>query len=959
MRKIGLLVNLTPEGSDFMFRRIHSLKSKSSFKQMPKPKIFTTILLVTLSTTVFTSLGLSFLILKATPLAQAPTPTDKKSVADRLVAQGVEALQTSQFFAAIQLLEHALSIYREIDDHKGKSSSLMNLGNAYYFLRQYQKAIDYFTQSLAIDREIGNRSGESSTLDNLGIAYSLKGQYQKAIDYFTQSLAIDREIGDRFAESNSLIGLGDAYSSLGQYQKAIDYHTQSLAIARDIGDREGEGTSLGNLGIAYDKLGQHQKAIDYFTQSLAIARDIGDRNGESSSMDNLGTAYSSLGQYQKAIDYHTQSLAIFREIGDREGEGTSLGNLGNTYNYLGQHQKAINYYTQSLAIFREIGDRNGESRSLGNLGDAYRSLGQYQKAIGYHTQSLAIFREIGDRNGEGVSLGNLGSAYNYLGQYQKAIDYHTQSLAITRAIGNRKGESGSLGNLGIAYGALGQYQKAIDYHTQSLAIQREIGDRNGEGNSLNNLGFTLYKQSKFSVAEKTLFEGIKVWESLRNDSGDNANKISIFEGQARSYRSLQQVLIAQNKITEALEISERGRARALVDLLSRQSSPNPTKAPTLDPPNLEQIKQIAKSQNATLVQYSIIYENSKESDLYIWAVKPTGEVAFEKVDLKAALQSDNLTLESLVNISREAIGVRGRGGLEAKPINGVNEKERLKQLYNILIKPIANQLPSELNAHVIFMPQAELFLVPFPALFDEGGKYLIEKHTIRIAPAIQVLQITQKRRQELISSGVKDTLVVGNPTMPYVGETEETSKQLEDLPFAESEAKAIAPLLNTKAIIGKDATKASVVQKMPTARIIHLATHGLLDDFKGLGVPGAIALAPSGSDDGLLRADEILGMKLKAELVVLSACDTGRGAITGDGVIGLSRSLISAGVPSIIVSLWSVPDAPTGYLMKEFYQNLQTNPDKAQALRQAMLKTMKQNPNSKDWAAFTLIGEAN
>ena len=129
---------------------------------------------------------------------------------------------------------------------------------------------------------------------------------------------------------------------------------------------------------------------------------------------------------------------------------------------------------------------------------------------------------------------------------------------------------------------------------------------------------------------------------------------------------------------------------------------------------------------------------------------------------------------------------------------------------------------------------------------------------------------------------------------------------------------------------------------MPEAKIIHLATHGLLDYLKiFLGLPGggAVALAPSGEDNGLLTTEEILNLKLNAELVVLSACDTGNGKITGDGVIGLSRSLITAGVPSVIASLWSVPDAPTAFLMTQFYKNLQQNPDKAQALRSAMLTT--------------------
>ncbi len=127
------------------------------------------------------------------------------------------------------------------------------------------------------------------------------------------------------------------------------------------------------------------------------------------------------------------------------------------------------------------------------------------------------------------------------------------------------------------------------------------------------------------------------------------------------------------------------------------------------------------------------------------------------------------------------------------------------------------------------------------------------------------------------------------------------------------------------------------------------------------GLDSAIALAPDGTgeiNDGLLTAAEIAQMQLNAELVVLSACNTGQGRITGDGVIGLSRALITAGVPSVLVSLWSVPDAPTAELMSEFYRQLQQTGNKAQSLRQAMLITKAKHPNPRDWAAFTLIGEA-
>ena len=258
---------------------------------------------------------------------------------------------------------------------------------------------------------------------------------------------------------------------------------------------------------------------------------------------------------------------------------------------------------------------------------------------------------------------------------------------------------------------------------------------------------------------------------------------------------------------------------------------------------------------------------------------------------------------------------------------------------------------------------------------DASGKYLIEKHTVMSAPAIQVLELTNKNNKNklnLSSLQPKDLLIVGNPTMPIVGIP---PAQLPPLPGTEKEALAIAKLFNTTPLTGNQATKSTVLQKISSARVIHFATHGLLDgkDF-GERTPGAIALAPDtpvssspltkggkrGVDvnEGLLKTTEIIDIKLNADLVVLSACDTGRGQITGDGVIGLSRSLITAGASSVIVSLWKIPDDSTSELMTEFYRQWEKTGDKAASLRTAMLITMKNNPEPIHWAAFTLVGEA-
>ncbi|MEG4201394.1 CHAT domain-containing tetratricopeptide repeat protein [Microcoleus sp. Pol12A5] len=877
-----------------------------------------------------------FKIINSQALAQ--TQAERKAEADRLFKQGIQQYQISQFQAALQSWQQALIIYREIKNRQGEGRALGNLGSAYFYLGDYAKAIEYAQQWLAIAREIKDRQNEGKALGNQGIAYL----------------------------------------SLGDYAKAIEYAQQLLAIAREIKDRQSEGAALGTLGSAYRNLGDYAKAIEYAQQWLGIAREIKERQSEGKALGSLGNAYLSLGDYAKAIEYQQQSLAIAREIKNRQSEGVALRNLGIAYFSLGDYAKAIEYQQQSLAIAREIKDRESEGAALGNLGYAYLSLGHYAKAMEYQQQSLAIAREIKDRQGEGVVLGSLGSAYLLLGDYAKAIEYAQQVLAIAREIKDRQSEGKALGNLGLAYLSLGNYAKAIEYTQQWLAIAREIKDRQNEGDALTNLGLALSNSGNLPAAEKTLLDSIKVSESLRAGL-DDANKVSIFETQTSPYLTLQKVFIAQKKTNDALEIAERGRARAFVELLASRQAPSASVTPTINPPNIQQIQQIAKEQNATLVEYSNIWNQA----LYIWVIKPTGEITFRSVDLKSlninlreaseqtrvsaatgrrGLNEQDTALAEMIRGTRDALGVSGdtanrqaANRPDSTPANSRIIYPKLQQSYQLLIQPIADLLPTDPNAPVIFIPHQSLFLVPFVALQDPTGQYLIEKHTILTAPAIQILQFTHQSRQKIRQLSLQNNLVVGNPIMPKIGTP---PHQLPALPGSEQEAITIAQLLKTKPITGSQATKASIVQQMLKARIIHLATHGLLNEVKRRDLPGALALAPSGNDDGLLTSSEILDLKLNAELVVLSACNTGRGKLTGDGVLGLSRALISAGVSSIIVSLWLVPDEPTAELMAEFYRQLQKKPNKAQALRQAMLMTMKMHPTPQDWAAFTLIGEA-
>ncbi|MCF4967773.1 CHAT domain-containing protein [Nostoc sp. CMAA1605] len=412
-------------------------------------------------------------------------------------------------------------------------------------------------------------------------------------------------------------------------------------------------------------------------------------------------------------------------------------------------------------------------------------------------------------------------------------------------------------------------------------------------------------------------------------------------------QTLQRQLILQNNYPAALEISERSRNRSLINLLSKQA---------INPISTQQIKQVAKQQNATLVQYTIINDavtiagkkQTQASEIYIWLIKPTGEVAFRSIELKPFFQQENTSLSQLINSSRQSLGVTSdytKGIIKVTPTHTINSQRKLQKLHQLLIAPIAELLPEKADAHIIFIPQGELFLVPFAALQDSKGQYLIDKHTIATAPSIQAIDLLYQR-QTLRKTLPENVLIVGNPTMPDVA--------LDAMPGAEQEAKNIADIFNTQALIGDAATETAVVAKMSQAKIIHLATqNGCSDSSKSL---CGLTFASSSQDNGWLTSEEILNLNLQADLVVLSAGDTALGKITADGVIGLSRSFFAAGVSSVIGSLWTVSDRETAFLMTAFYQQLSKNPDKAAALRHAMLETKKKYPNPSHWASFTLIG---
>ena len=792
-------------------------------------------------------------------------------------------------------------------------------------------------------------------------------------------------------DANQLVQQGIAKYQANEFKAAIESWQQALTLFKQANNRQGEEEALAFLNTGHLAIGDFDRMLSSSTQLLKIASSESNRG---KAMGYMGIAHKNLGDYTKSIELLQQSLTIFQKLQDLQSTGQVLNNLGNTYAVIGDYERANSIYQQSLAIAKQRQDPGSEANVLSNLGAISSEMSNDQQALTFYQQSLKLAKlpNVKDLPLQAGILINLGTTYHVLGKHDLGMKHYGEGLALAKQINNSQLQGSVLSNLGLIYEDRNNYPQSIQAHQQSIAIAQTGKDILAEARSRNNLAHVFLAAKRLREAETELNTAIASLDRLRSQLSD-LQQVNIFDTQVSTYNLLQQVLIADNKPETALEALEKGRSRAFAQLLSTRFATSAkvksAKAQSLNPISIEQIRQVAKEQNATLVSYGIIPDEAfkfrgkqrgREAELFIWVVQPTGKVTFRRVDLKP-LWKRNITLQELVKVSlcletsptcptiEKFVQNRQRGGRsDAKVPTTQNPSDSnypgLKELYQLLVAPVADLLPQNPDSEVIFIPQDSLLVVPFAALQTPDNKYLIEKYPIRVAPSIQVLSLTHQQRQRQRQSTNQSMIVVGNPTMPSVTLVAGASRQeLAPLPNAEKEAKKIAKLFNTQAIVGGAATKANVLPKLQQAKLIHLATHGLLEYSSRSGgiqteVPGAIALAPAGNDDGLLTAREIFDLNLNAELVVLSACDTGQGRVTGDGVVGLSRAWIAAGVPSTIVSLREVPDEQTSALMISFYQNWQKTPNISRALRRATLEVMQDYPYPRDWGAFILIGES-
>ncbi|XP_067114218.1 G-protein-signaling modulator 1b [Osmerus mordax] len=350
-----------------------------------------------------------------------------------LALEGERLCKTGDFKGGTAFFEAAVQVGTE--DLKTLSAIYSQLGNAYFYLKEYGKALEYHKHDLTLAMTIGDRIGEGKASGNLGNTLKVLGRFDEAAVCCKRHLDISQEQGDKVGETRALYNIGNVFHAKGKQQlwgciqepgdllpdvrdtlqKATGFYEMNLCLVKELGDRAAQGRAFGNLGNTHYLLGNFVEAIKFHRQRLSIAKEFGDKAAERRAYSNLGNALIFLGQFNTATDYYRKTLQLSHQLKDQVMEAQACYSLGNTYTLLQQYERAIDYHIKHLLIAQELTDRVGEGRACWSLGNAYVSLGNHRQALHYAHKHLDISSEIGDRNGELTARMNVEQLMEALG----------------------------------------------------------------------------------------------------------------------------------------------------------------------------------------------------------------------------------------------------------------------------------------------------------------------------------------------------------------------------------------------------------------------------------------------------------------------------------------------------------------------------------------------------------------
>ena len=909
---------------------------------------------------------------------------------------------------ALDHLNNALKIRQELGERATEGETLEVIAQIYHNTEDYAHALELYNRALVLGRVVGDRELEAMVLDDIGVLHQDQDEMQSALDYHTQALPLRRLLHDKLGEAQTLHNLGTVYGALGEIRKAISYLNESVDLKRAMGNLQEEAVTLNNLGWRYLRLGETQKALDCFNRARSILHAVGDRLNEGVSLNHIGSVYVTMGDQEKARRHFSEALALERAVANREWESIVLNNIGVSYDKDRQYEKALESYQLALPIKRAINDRDGEAASLANIGRAYAALGDKQKAQEHFDQALGIAQKFELLRWQALVLEDLGQLYEKSGNSRKALEIFNQALVLCRQLEDRPTEVSVLLGIAKAERDLSDLSDALDHIDKAVALIESLRTKVAS-QALRTSYFAsvadyydfyisllmqLYKlhpsdhydARALEVSERararnlleTLTEArADIRHGVDPDLIEREQSLQELLGSKSEYRS--HLLSGKHKAAEA-ETAEREVQELLAEYQEiegriRVASPRYAALTQPQPLLLDQIQHQVLDDDSLLLEYSLGEDHS-----YLWAITTNSIISIELPKRQA--------IEELV--WRIYFAMR-----EGKP-----SRTDSIELSRMLLGPVAQQLGSK---RLLIVANGALQYIPFAALPEpaqsarvqgNGDLPLVFAHEVVSLPSASTVSILRQerahpsvamRRLAVIADPVydaEDSRAIGRKTPRKISEPVHLSKvspaveqgpirdcqgRLQRLPFSRREAETIVALVpheKNLVVYGFDATvRMAQSPELGQYQYIHMAVHGCIDkDHPELsGVAFSLIDRTGHSQDGILRLHQIYNLKLNADLIVLSGCETGLGKdIKGEGLVGLTQGFMYAGSPRVVVSLWSVNDMAAAELMKRFYQGIfLKHLSAASALRAAQVEMWKQKRWRLPfyWAPFVIEGE--
>ncbi|MDQ1637974.1 MAG: hypothetical protein QOF62_1313 [Pyrinomonadaceae bacterium] len=900
---------------------------------------------------------------------------------------------------ALLSYNQALVLRREINNQSGEAQVLSNIGLIYARTGSFREATDYYTQAIAIVVRIEDRRQEAISRNNLAGALDELGDIKNALENYSLALGFIEQAGNKGLQALIANNRGKIYDTQGDFQKAQESYETALDLYRNVKDENGEALTLDNIGMLYATRGDPQTALQFFNAALPLSEEVKLPRAIAITRQNLGFAYSLLGEFQKALENFEEARKLREQMEDSAGLSTTLTSLGRVFMDLQSPQKALEYFQRALALNQKSANLRGQAIALNRIGQTYLSTGDLSKAFESYNRANSLFHSSADQPGEAMALFGLANVESAQGNLDTAMRHVEDAIQIVESlrttVTNQK--------LRLIYFATKQ-----DYYHLDIELRMKLHRlKPQDGNDATAMVISerarardlvdMLEATRSDIRQGVNHTLVEEEQTLADELDDKAESLI----HARSSGRTADSTFLSKQIQELMTKYDR-----LQSTISRQSS---AYSALIQPQSIS-LNDIQKllDDNTILLEYSLGEEQS-----YLWVVSANRSLQTFVLPPRRELDKQIILLKQLLT-ARQAVA--GETDAEQQQrLRRANAADsdywsRARELSKLILDPAQAELG---HKRLLIVADGELQYLPFAALpapdpssstvakagFGQqrsapdatvplmvdheivnlpSASTLVALHreSLRRKPAPKAVAIFADPVFELADS--RFTSVTSNTAQASArnnGMIQRSNPAIRDqgirlgrLLSSAQEAREIMSLVPSGQrflATGFAATRSTALSsKLKEYRIIHFATHGILDDE----FPDLSGIALSQFDklgqrqaNGFLRLHDIYNLNLPADLVVLSACNTALGKrINGEGLIGLTRGFMYAGATRVVSSLWQADDASTAELMGRFYRHmLKERMTAAAALRAAQIDLWKQAPDRSPyfWGAFIIQGE--